>query len=155
MRRHLGRNFSFGKHSTEDTHFGVAALAPLVDLFTLLVVAILRSSSPEPALQMSDPNTELTVSTSEMSIQHSVVVEVGPEGIYVQNYRRASTEYWQNQEDILISELYNEMLLHSGKKTEIRIHAGLEWVVVEKILFTLQQAGIEDIDLLAYSSSSL
>ena len=146
--------FSKGK-SLNDTHFGIATLAPLVDLFTLLVVAILRSSSPEPALQMSDPNTNLPVSRSEMSAEHSIIVEVGPDGIYVQNYRRASTEYWQKQDEILIPELYKEMLRHSGQKTEIRIHSGLEWIVVEKILFTLQQAGIKDIDLLAISASSL
>ena len=149
------RSFFSKRSSLRDDHFGVAALAPLVDLLTLLVVAILRSSSPEPALQMSDPDTSLPVSQSEMSAQHSVIVEVGPNGIYVQNYRRASTKYWQDQDEILIPELYKEMLRHSGQKTEIRIHLGLEWVVVEKILFTLQQAGIKDINLLAISSSSL
>ena len=146
----------FGRRSLkEEGHLGVAALAPLVDLFTLLVVAILRSSSPEPAIQMSDPNTELPISTSEMAIKHSVIIEIGPDGIFVQNYRRASTKYWEKNENILITELYKEMLRHSGKKTEIRIHSNLSWSVVEKVLFTLQQAGIEDIDLLAYSSSSL
>ena len=146
----------FGRRAFhEEGHLGVAALAPLVDLFTLLVVAILRSSSPEPVIQMSDPNTEIPISTSEMTIKHSVIVEIGPDGIFVQNYRRASTKYWEKNEDILITELYKEMLRHSGKKTEIRIHSDLSWSVVEKVLFTLQQAGIEDIDLLAYSSSSL
>ena len=152
----FGFRNSFARRSpSEESHFGIAALAPLVDLFTLLVVAILRSSSPEPALQMSDQNTELPISTSEITNQHNVTVEVGPEGIYVQNYRRASTKYWENQEEILIPELYKEMLRHSGKKIEIRIHSGLSWSVVEKVLFTLQQAGIQDIDLLAFSSSSL
>ena len=149
------RSFFSKQTSFSDDHFGVAALAPLVDLFTLLVVSILRSSSPEPALQMSDPNTNLPVSRSEMSAEHSIIVEVGPEGIYVQNYRRASTQYWQEQDELLIPELYQEMLRHSGQKTEIRIHSGLEWIVVEKILFTLQQAGVKDIDLLAISASSL
>ena len=149
------RSFFSQRTSIGDDHFGVAALAPLVDLFTLLVVAILRSSSPEPALQMSDPNTNLPLSKSEISAEHSIIVEVGPDGIYVQNYRRASTNYWKKQDEILIPELYKEMLRHSGQKTEIRIHSGLEWIVVEKILFTLQQAGIKDIDLLAISASSL
>ena len=151
----FGQTRYFGRNDVDESHLGVAALAPLVDLFTLLVVAILRSSSPEPALQMSDPNTELPISTSEMTIQHSVIVEVGPDGIFVQNYRRASTKYWETHEEILITELYKEMLRHNGMKTEIRIHSELSWSVVEKVLFTLQQAGIQDIDLLAYSSSSL
>ena len=149
------RSFFSKRTSSSDEHLGVAALAPLVDLFTLLVVAILRSSSPEPALQLSDPNTDLPVSLSEMSAEHSVIVEVGPDGIYVQNYRCASTEYWQDQDEILIPELYKEMLRHSGQKTEVRLHFELDWVLVEKILFTLQQAGIQDIDLLAISASSL
>ena len=50
----------FKRKSLNDTHFGVAALAPLVDLFTLLVVAILRSSSPEPAFKCQS-NTNLSI----------------------------------------------------------------------------------------------
>ena len=57
----------FSKSLGHSTGLEVAALAPMVDLFTLLVIAVLRSSSPEAPLQLPEEQLLLPISTLERS----------------------------------------------------------------------------------------
>ena len=141
--------------TAENQGFSEAALAPMVDLFTLLVIAVLRASSPEPAIQLSDPSLSLPVSTSETARSQGAVIEVGQQGIYLNGQRTTSTKYWLNQDDPLIRELYQSLLHLSQTKAELRIHGELPWKIVEQCITTAQQAGYGDISIIALSSSSL
>ena len=122
---------------------------------TLLVIAVLRASSPEPAIQMSDPTLSLPISTSEMARAKGAVIEVGKQGIYLNGQRTTSTQYWLNQDELLIKELYQSLLHLSQSKAELRIHGKLPWKIVDQCLTTAQQAGYGDISIVALSSSSL
>ncbi|MBM76145.1 MAG: hypothetical protein CMK59_12150 [Proteobacteria bacterium] len=149
--RRLFKNKSFAQNDG----FSEAALAPMVDLFTLLVIAVLRASSPEPALQLNDPTLELPISTSETPRSEGAVIEVGKQGIYLNGQRTTSTDYWLDQDEMLIRELYQSLLHLSETKAELRIHGDLPWKIVEQCLTTTQQAGYGDISIVALSSSSL
>ena len=141
--------------NVEQQGFSEAALAPMVDLFTLLVIAVLRASSPEPAIEMSDPTLNLPISTSEMARDSGAVIEVGKQGVYLNGQRTTSTQYWLNQDELLIRELYQSLLHLSQSKAELRIHGKLPWKIVDQCLTTAQQAGYSDISIIALSSSSL
>ena len=133
----------------------VAALAPLVDLFTILVVSVLRASSPEPPMQFSEDSFHLPSSVMEAPPGQGIVIELGEEGLYVNGWRAGSAAYWAKSEEILIRDLYEALQGMGGKQVQIRAHANAPWSLVDKALFTSQQAGYSDIELIALSRSSL
>ncbi len=145
----------FSQETEPSVGISEAALAPMVDLFTLLVIAILRASSPEPALQLSEPSLQLPISTSEAPKSTGVIIEVGEQGIYLNGQRTTSTKYWLEKDAPLIRELYQGLLQLSADKVELRIHGELPWQIVEQCLATAQQAGYSEISITALSSSSL
>ena len=133
----------------------VAALAPLVDLFTILVVSVLRASSPEPPMQFSEEAFHLPSSVMEDAPGQGIVVELGKEGLYVNGWRAGSAAYWARSEEILIRDVYEALQGLGGTQLQIRAHADAPWTLVDKTLFTSQQAGYSDIELVALSRSSL
>ena len=132
-----------------------AALTPMVDLFTILVIAVLRASSPEPPIESIEDGFQLPISKSETSSQQSASLEIGTDGIALNGIRIASTLYWSKQDAILIQDLKAALLLSTPDRIQIKAHADTPWNVVNKALFTTQQAGIKDVEIIALSASSL
>ena len=150
MRRRL-----FQQMSDPGLGISVAALAPLVDLFTILVVSVLRASSPEPPMQFSEDAFRLPASVMEDAPRQGVVIELGKEGLYVNGWRAGSAAYWAKSEEILIRDVYEALQGLGGSQVQIRAHADAPWTLVDKALFTSQQAGYSEIELVAVSRSSL
>ena len=132
-----------------------ATLAPMVDLFTILVVAILRASSPEAPMQLPEQNYEMPLSRQENPVYQGELIDIGLDGIYVNNTRITSSQYWQKNDEVLITDLYEILQTISGSRAQIRAHAKAPWVVVDKALFTAQQAGYKEIEMIALSNVSL
>ena len=143
--------------STADTSeaFQTAALAPMVDLFTILVVAVLRASSPQAPMELPEKDYQLPISRQEVSVQKGEVIDIGMDGIYVNGTRVTSAKYWQKNEQPVINELKSMLQKISGTKAQIRAHAKAPWEVVDKALFTAQQSGYNDIEMIAISNVSL
>ena len=139
----------------EAVGMSLAALAPLVDLFTILVVSVLRASSPEPPMQFSEDSFYLPASVMESAPQQGIVIELGKKGLYVNGWRAGSAEYWSKSEEVLIRDLYEALQGLGGKQVQIRAHAMAPWSLVDKALFTTQQAGYSDIELVAVSRARL
>lgn len=149
------RKALFKKSASSQTGFSVAALAPMVDIFTILVIAVLRSSSPEPPMSIPEPNFEPAISAQERGMLKAVQIDIGMEGIYLEGYRITSRKYWEENEELLINELYALLEQQGKKQVQIRSDHRIPWKLTRKILLTAQQAGYEDIELLALSNSSL
>ena len=143
-------------HRTQRTNgLGVATLAPMVDIFTILVIAVLKASSPQAPMVLPEGSMELPLSNQEnISVEH-LVVDIAKEGIYVDGFRVTAREYWEQSEDILISEVYSSLQQHAKKDVKIRVDKDVPWSLISKTLHTAQQAGYEDIEMLVISSSSL
>jgi len=143
-------------HRTQRTNgLGVATLAPMVDIFTILVIAVLKASSPQAPVVLPEGSMELPLSNQEnISVEH-LVVDIAKEGIYVDGFRVTAREYWEQSEDILISEVYSSLQQHAKKDVKIRVDKDVPWSLISKTLHTAQQAGYEDIEMLVISSSSL
>lgn len=145
----------FSSPRPPETGFSVAVLAPMVDIFTILVIAVLRSSSPEPPISIPEKNFEPAISAQDRGMLTAVQIDIGMEGIYLEGYRITSRKYWEENEELRINELY-AYLEQQGKTTvQIRSDHRIPWKLTRKILLTAQQAGYEDIELLALSNSSL
>ena len=101
-------------HRTQRTNgLGVATLAPMVDIFTILVIAVLKASSPQAPVVLPEGSMELPLSNQEnISVEH-LVVDIAKEGIYVDGFRVTAREYWEQSEDILISEVYSSLQQHA------------------------------------------
>ena len=133
----------------------IAALAPLIDIFTILVVAVLKSSSAVAPPQLPEPHTQLPLSAQEHSIQQPDTVDIGTDGIYFNGNRVSSRAYWEKHKAPLIQELYESMLAAPPTKLQIRADASVSWSLIDKTLATARQVGCTDIELLALQNDSL
>lgn len=145
--------FSHRRHRTNG--LGIATLAPMVDIFTILVIAVLKASSPQPPVTLPEGSMELPLSNQENISIEQLVVDIAKEGIYVDGFRVTAREYWEQSEEILISEVYSSLQQHAKKDVKIRVDKDVPWSLISKALHTAQQAGYEDIEMLVISSSSL
>ena len=145
----------FSPPANESTGLHVAALAPMVDLFTILVVAVLRASSPEPPVQVPEPDFNVPLSVQERPTAHGVIIDIGKKAIYVDGWRATSTQYWIDSEEVLISEVYAALQMKSEDTLKIRADSSTDWSLVGKALLTAQQAGYSNIELIALSNASL
>ena len=132
-----------------------AALAPLVDMLTILLVVILRTWSVEAPPQLPEDGFALPVSRSEEPVQRGVIVDVAANGLYVDGWRAGSTRFYAKSEQVLVREVYEALQARGGSRVEIRADREAPWSVVGKVLFTAQQAGFEDVQLVAVSRASL
>ena len=133
----------------------VASFAPIIDIFTILVVAILKSSSTQPPPQFSELDFTLPLSVQEQGTHNVATIDIAKDGIYYNRQRLTATAYWEKNEEPLITELYSLILLNPPKKIQLRADASIPWLLIDKALLTLQQAGCKDLELLAQSRSSL
>ena len=145
----------FSKSLGHSTGLEVAALAPMVDLFTLLVIAVLRSSSPEAPLQLPEEQLLLPISTLERSPASGITIDVGQEGLYVDGWRAGSAVFWTTSEQLLIQDLYESLQQYPSGHIKIRAHSESQWQLINKVLLTCQQAGFKDIELVGLSNTSL
>ena len=146
------------------THGGLslAALAPMVDLLTILIVVVLRTYSSDPPLTLeNDPDFRLPQSVDERPTPRGITVDIANSGIYVDGTRVDSAEYWSNPENevFFIDKLEARLEALGGNRAItralIRADEDATWTVVGKVLFTIQEVGYEDIELVAESRASL
>lgn len=133
----------------------VGALAPLVDMMTLLLVFLLRSYSTESAPVPPEGRFELAGTVSEETRQGgSVVVLVSQEAIYIDGRRVIAVDYLPTE--LLVREIYDPLLLLRSQ-TRIEVHADrtISWGVLKRVLHTARSAGFEELSLVAASTSSL
>ena len=133
----------------------VASFAPIIDIFTILVVAILKSSTTQAPPQLPESNFTLPLSSQEQGTHNVATIDIAKDGIYYNRLRLTATAYWQKNEEPLITELYSLILLNPPAKVQLRADATIPWLLIDKALLTVQQAGCKDIELLAQSRSSL
>lgn len=147
--------FSRSGSSSASAKLSTASLAPMVDMLTILVVAVLRTWSTDPPVEIPEANFSLPLSAQETPLNRGVTVDVGVEGLYVEGWRAGAAAYWITSDDILIREVYEALQTVGGNRVTIRAHQDAPWELVGKVLFTAQQAGFENVELVAVSRASL
>ena len=98
----------------------VGALAPMVDMMTLLLVFLLRSYSTEAAPAPPQGPFELAGTVSEESRRPAIEVLVSEEAVYIDGHRVIAVQYLPD--DLLVHEIYDPLLLMRGKQ-RLEVHA--------------------------------
>ena len=146
-------NRLFGQRASVDTD--LAALTPLVDVFTLVLIAVLQSWSVQPPSTLAEEVMRLPMSRIDTTPTAGVLVDVGPSGVHVNGWRAASTTHWSASESVDIPPLGTALHQAGGTRALVRADTNAPWKLLGKVLFTIQQAGYSDVELVALSPSSL
>ena len=133
----------------------LAALMPMVDIMTILLVAILRTWSTQPPMQPVEAGFELPISRSEGEPSLNMAIDVGMDGIYVDGFRAGASQFWRTSDKVLIPEVLDALHAASPARVRVRAHADAPWTLVGKVLSTAQHAGVGDVELVAISQASL
>jgi biopolymer transport protein ExbD len=154
MRRRLFSTFR--SDGNVDSGLFAAALSPLVDVLTLLLVALLRTYSADPPVEVPEADFRLATSGREVGVPRGpVVIDVGLDGLYVDGWRVAATQFQARQEGVRIEPLYAALLQRPGDAALVRAHADLPWSMLSRVLATAREAGRRDVRLVARKSASL
>lgn len=145
----------FQRKQRSNGQLSIATLAPMVDIFTILVIAVLRASSPQAPLLLPEGNMELPISQQELIAPELLVLDIGKDGIYIDGFRVTARAFWENNDAALITEVYQSLQQHAKTQIKIRVDQDVPWALLSKALHTAQQAGYQDIEMLVISNSSL
>lgn len=141
--------------SRSSSALGSAALAPMVDLMTILLVFLLKSYSTDAPVRPGDTDFALPMTTSEQPVQQHISVDLTTHGLYLEGQRVAGTRYYLKNPDTLITELHGALQQMPGDHVQIRADGTLPYSLTRKALFTAQQAGKSKVTVVAVSRSSL
>ncbi|MFZ5479829.1 MAG: ExbD/TolR family protein [Myxococcota bacterium] len=132
----------------------VGALAPMVDMMTLLLVFLLRTWSHEAAPQPPDDRLELATTVSEDPRKPATVVLVSAEAVYVDGHRVVAVAYLPDE--MLVRELYDPLnAARTKRRVEVHADRRVSFGVLKRILHTARAAGFEEISLVAANAASL
>jgi biopolymer transport protein ExbD len=163
MRRRLFR------HSAAPARDGldVGALAPMVDMMTLLLVFLLRTWSTESAPTPPSGAFELAGTTSVDSRQPATEIIVSSEGVWINSHRVTATRALAPAPastpapaaatpEGLIREIYDP-LLQARVKDRVEIHADAEinYGILKRIISTCEAAGFDEIALVGVSAEGM
>lgn len=142
MRRRLFRR----SEENVNTGLDIGALAPMVDMMTLLLVFLLRTYSSEPAPTPPEGSFELPNTAAQDSRRPAVTIIVGQEAIYVDGDRMIATKYLPS--DLLVQEIYDRLLASKGMhRVEVHADRRVSYGALKRVLHTAQAAGFDEISL--------
>lgn len=139
----------------QQVHMGQAVYAPLVDMLTILLFFILKSFSMDTPVRPEDPDFRLPASSANDAVARLPAIDITPEAIYLGGERVAATGYYAERPDQLIQELYDQLSGRPPPRLNVRADGRVPYVVLRKVLFTAQEAGVDHLDLVAVSRAGL
>ncbi len=132
----------------------MASLAPMVDMMTILLVFLLKSYATDPPIHSADPDFRLPTSVAEEVVRRATEIDLTREAIYINGVRTAGTRYYLDHDEDRIREVY-DLLLRLPGPILIRADERTPYALIRKLIFTAQEAGVEQVTLVAVSRSSL
>lgn len=132
----------------------IGALAPMVDMMTVLLVLLLRSYATDPAPMPPEGRLELADTLSEDPRQAAIELLISDEAIYINGHRVIAVAYLPT--DLLVRELYDPLLaMRSKGRVEIHAHRAATWSTLERVLHTARAAGYSDIALVGIAGGGV
>lgn len=145
----------FGRRSSVLSPPGQAAYPPLIDMLTILLFYLLQTYSHDPPVRPSDPHFQLSKSTSTEIVHPAIDLDVTEEGIYLEGERAASSKYYLQHDDTLVMELYERLQGRAARRVNVRADARVPYLLLNKILVTANEAGVEQLSIVALNRSGL
>ena len=147
---------------TRRLHSGIT-LTSLMDILTCLLFFVLKSFVAGGEVTVPPPGLKLPRSTADAAMHTSLVIAIDKEAILVGSERITTVAQAEAGDDLLIEPLANRLQaaqqqmddidkLKKVDKTEPRIvtiqgDGDIEFRVLQKVMYTLNQSGFEDISL--------
>jgi biopolymer transport protein ExbD len=124
----------------------IGALAPMVDMMTLLLVFLLRTYSSEPSPAPPEGVFELPNTASQDPRPNSLVLLVSTDAVYIDGNRVIATAYLP--EEPMVKEIYDRLLAtKNSKRVEVHVDRRVEYGVVRKVLYTARASGVGEVAL--------
>lgn len=139
----------------EGEALGASALTPMVDMLTLTLLFLLKSWSEDPPVVVDEAGFALPFSAGEGEAPIRLAVDVGEHTIFVNGNRVVGSAFYATNAEMHLPEVYDAILARGAGPVALRVDADVPWTVVRKLLFTLQEAGVEDVSLIAESRAGL
>ena len=132
----------------------VGALAPLVDMMTLLLVFLLRSYATEAAPAPPTGDFQLAGTVSEASRQGAVEILVSETAIWVDGRPIANLATLDGE--LLVRPLYDVLLKTRGAdRVEVFADEHVKYGILKRVLYTARAAEYDAISLVAANRGSL
>lgn len=132
----------------------VGALAPMVDMMTLLLVFLLRSYATEPAPMPPTGEFRLAGTVSEAGRQRAVEILVSEKAIWVDG--RPVADLGRLEGDLLVRPLYDVLLkTRGGGRVEVFVDQRVKYAILKRVLYTARAAEYDEIALVAANRASL
>jgi hypothetical protein len=140
---------------TVSAALGAAALAPLVDLLTLLVVALLRGQSADPPVVV-EPGFALPLSRQERAPgRPALTIDLGQNGLYLDGWRVGAAAAALEGGGGRVEPLYAALLRAPKGPLRLRVDARVPFAAIDRLLLTAREAGYAEVELIATKASSL
>lgn len=132
----------------------VGALAPMVDMMTLLLVFLLRTYSTEPAPRPPEGDFALAGTTSVDPRRPAVEILVSAEAVWIDGRRVIATPYLP--EAGLVREVYDPLLLvRDQRRVEVFADRTVPYGALRKVLASARAAGFEEVALVAVTEAGM
>ena len=148
--------------SARRIHSGIS-LTSLMDILTCLLFFVLKSFVAGGEATVPPPGLKLPRSTADAAMHSSLVIAIDQEAILVGSERIASVPEAEASDQLLIQPLADRLLaaqqqmdelakLKKSDKPEARLvtiqgDGEIEFRVLQKVMYTLNQSGFDDISL--------
>lgn len=134
---------------------GMAALAPMVDVLTILLVFLLRSYSTDPPVRPEDPRFRLPLSAAESPAELGRTLEITQDALYLNGARLTSVVWYRARPDALIEELYAPLAADPGGRLRVVVDADTPYQILRQALATAREAGVRELSVVASSRAGL
>lgn len=132
-----------------------AALAPMVDVLTILLVFLLRTWSTDPPVRPDDPSFQLPLSVEEAPVGVARRLDLAEGELSLNGARIASTKAALERDEAVIPELVTALAADPDAPLHIRVDADLPYALLRQALSSAQAAGVRDVTLVAASRAGL
>jgi biopolymer transport protein ExbD len=144
----------FSRQEASLVGLDVGALAPMVDMMTLLLVFLLRSYSNEAAPTPPSGPFELAGTQAEGSRQGGTQVMLSVEAVFLDGERVLAVDYLGSEP--MIRPLYDRLLgVRDKSRLEVISDKHVPYGTLKKVFQTARSAGFSKITLVGASSGSL
>ncbi|HAP67658.1 MAG TPA: hypothetical protein DCQ99_07750 [Nitrospinae bacterium] len=160
--------FSPSKKKKRRSRLTVATLTltSMMDMFTIILLFLLKSYSAEGDILTADPKLKLPVSTSKEPPKMRLILQVTPEDIMVDGVKVAEVGKDMDNKELLIKPLLDKLNENRAKtefisksnpslkfKGEVLIQGNkdIPFFLLEKVMYTSGQAGYSSISLAVIS----
>jgi len=134
---------------------GTGAFAALVDIVALVLLFLLRAWSSDPPMLLEDESLVLPRSALEEPVVRRLALQVSRKGIWMDGERLTGSTVYLQTEATMIQEVYQQILQRGNPPMDVVIGADVPFVLTRKVLYTLKEAGVRDVSLLAESRAGL